>query len=108
MHIVQIHVHTKCVFNKITLQHYTKIVRERYDVMLFHTDINTKPHTKMSFLPRYDALLLSMIFSDRFRVSNLVLPWTTLITSSNPSGCSPHFLRFSFFRAVFPFNIIPV
>ena len=50
-------------------------------------DINTKPHTMMSsLLPRHDALLLSMIFLDRTRVSNLVLAWTPFITCSNPSG----------------------
>ena len=30
----------------------------------------------MSFLPRHEALLLSMVFSDRIRDSNLVLTWT--------------------------------
>ena len=59
-------------------------------------------------LPRLDALLLSMVLCDRSRNSNLVLTWTPLITCSNPSGCSPHALRYSFLRLLFSFNIIPV
>ena len=60
------------------------------------------------FLPRHDALLASKVLLYRFRVSNLVLTWTPLITSSNPSGCSPHSPRYSSLRVLFSFNIIPV
>ena len=61
---------------------------------------NTMLHCIVSFLPRHEALLLSMVLSDRSRVSNLVLTWKPLITSSNPSGCSLHLPRFSSFKSI--------
>ena len=57
-------------------------------------------------LPRHDALLLSMVLFDRSRDSSLVLTWTPLITCSNPSGCSPHLIRFSFLRLFFSNTIL--
>ena len=84
---------------------------QKCDVRLFNMDllyIYSSPHTMMSFLPRHDAiLLLILVFPDRSRVSNLVLTWTPLITSSNPSGCSAHSRRSSFWRVLFIFNIVP-
>ena len=52
----------------------------------------------------YDAC---MVFFDRFRVSNLVLTWTPLITSSNLSDCSLHSSRSISLTVLFSFNIIP-